>query len=63
MKFHVDWPTPPPGHTELMALIGKISSTGGFDTDFFDLVKLSTLQDQLRAFCARTWIRTLITVS
>ena len=57
----MDWPTPPPGHAELMGLIGQISSTGGFDPEF-DVGTLSTLQDKLHAFVVRTWIRTLGTV-
>ena len=62
-RFHVDWPTPPPGHAELTALIRKISSNGGFHAEC-DLVPLSTLQEQTHAFLARTWIfGTLGTVS
>ena len=58
-RYHVDWPTPPPGHAELKALIGQISSNGGFE---IDVVTLSSLQDELHALIARTWIRTLGTL-
>ena len=60
-RYHVDWPTPPPGHAELTALIGQISSNGGFEAEV-DFVTLSSLQDQMHALIARTWIRTLGTL-
>ena len=49
------------GHAELTALIGQISLDGGFPADC-DLLTLSTLEENLHAFCAGTWLSAFGTV-
>ena len=51
-RFHVQWPTPPPGHAEVSALMKQLARDkhGGFAN--LDLVTLNTLEEQMRSFCA-----------